>query len=76
MKEITFDYDEEADVLYVSFGEPKESITEEIGNIGVRIDEKSKEITGVTIIEFLKTFEKNHKPISISVPELMRSVKG
>jgi len=71
MKEITFDYDREADVLYVSFGEPKEAITEERGNIGVRIDEKTGEIVGVTIIEFLKTFGKKHGPISISVPKIL-----
>ncbi|MBI4176239.1 MAG: DUF2283 domain-containing protein [Candidatus Aenigmarchaeota archaeon] len=49
MKKITFDYDREADVLCLSFGEPKEAITEEVGNIGVRIDEKTKGIVGVTI---------------------------
>lgn len=74
MKEITFGYDQEADVLYVSFGEPKEAITEEVGNVGVRVDEKTKEIVGVTILEFLKTLGKQHKPISISVPKILQSV--
>jgi len=73
MKQITFDYDKEADVLYISFGEPKEAIAEEVGNIGVRIDEKTKEIVGLTIIEFLKTFGKKHAPINISVPQILRS---
>ena len=73
MREITFDYDKEADVLYVSFGKPKEAITEERGNMGVRISEKTKEIVGVTIIEFLKTFGKKHAPIRISVPKILRA---
>ncbi len=69
VKKITFDYDEEADVLYISFGEPKEAIVEEKGNIGIRIDEKTNEIVGLTVIQFLKTFKSKHQPISISVPK-------
>ena len=69
MKEkITFDYDEEADVLYVSFGRPKKAITEEIGNIGIHIDQKTKKIVGVTIISFLEMFKKTKKPITVSIP--------
>ena len=76
IKEIEFDYDEEADVLYVSFGKPKEAIVEEVGNIGVRIDEKTKDIVGLTIIEFLKTFGKKHAPIKIHVAEIIKSIKS
>ncbi len=53
---ITIDYDEKADVLYMAFGEPVEAITEEIGNVGIRIDEKTNEIVGITVIEFLNSF--------------------
>lgn len=76
VKEIEFDYDEEADVLYISFGKPKEAIVEEVGNIGVRIDEKTKEVVGLTVIEFLKTFGKRHAPIKIPVAEILRSFKS
>jgi len=68
METMTFDYDKEADVLYISFGEPREAVTEEIGNIGVRLDSKTKGIVGVTIIGFLKSFGKGGGPINISVP--------
>ncbi|HIH25355.1 DUF2283 domain-containing protein [Candidatus Woesearchaeota archaeon] len=67
MNKITIDYDNEGDVLYISFGEPKESITEEINNIGIRLDEKTNELTGITIINFLKEIKKGNKPIEISV---------
>ncbi len=68
MKEkIILDYDEEADVLYLSFGEPRSAITEEMGNIGVRIDPKTNEIVGLTVIEFLKTFKTKHRPIQVAV---------
>lgn len=74
-KDIEFDYDEEADVLYISFGKPREAITEERGNIGIRIDEKTKEVVGLTVIEFLKTFGKNHAPIRIPVSEILKTIK-
>lgn len=68
MKEkIILDYDEEADVLYLSFGEPRSAITEEMGNIGVRVDPKTNEIVGLTVIEFLKTFKMKHQPIQVAV---------
>ena len=64
---ITIDYDNEADVLYLSFGEPAEAVTEELGDIGIRIDEKTNEIVGVTVIDFLKNFKNKQKPIDISI---------
>ncbi len=64
---ITIDYDEEADVLYLSFGEPVEAITEEVGNIGVRKDEKTNEVVGLTIINFIKTFKRDHEPLKLSL---------
>jgi len=67
MNKITIDYDEEADVLYLSFGEPKKAITEEMGNIGIRVDENTNEITGVTVLNFLKNFKNKHEPIEVSV---------
>lgn len=73
MEKIEFEYDEEADVMYISFGEPKEAVTEEIGNIGVRINEKSREIVGLTIIEFMKTFGKTHRPIKIPVSDIIEA---
>lgn len=67
LKKITLDYDEEADVLYLSFGKPKKAVTEEINNVGVRQDEKTGEIVGLTVIEFLKTFKTTQLPIKIAV---------
>jgi len=71
MEKIEFDYDEEADVMYISFGEPKEAITEEIGNIAIRIDERNREVVGLTIIEFMKTFGKSHRPIKIPISKII-----
>lgn len=46
-------YDEEADVLYVSFGEPKSSEVLDTGeDLLIRFDPQTGEITGFTILNF------------------------
>lgn len=50
---ITQKYDELADVLYISFGEPKEATVIEVGfgNL-IRLDEKTGRIVGITLEDF------------------------
>jgi uncharacterized protein YuzE len=48
---ITWDYDEEADVLYLSIGEPRPAVGTDIGEgVIVRYDEARKEVVGLTLI--------------------------
>ena len=48
---INWDYDEEADVLYLSVGEPQPAVGVDIGEGTVlRYDEARKEVVGVTLI--------------------------
>lgn len=50
-QEIKWDYDEEADVLYISVGEPQPAIGIDIGEgVVVRYDEAQKEVVGLTLI--------------------------
>ena len=50
---INWEYDEEADVLYLSFSEPQSALGLDIGNgIIVRYNEKTNDILGITIINF------------------------
>jgi len=51
------DYDEDADMLYISFDKPKIAVTID-GNDGelIRIDPYTKEIVGVTIIDFKQRY--------------------
>lgn len=44
---ITWDYDEDADVLYLSIGEPQPALGE---GIVLRYDEDHKEVVGLTLI--------------------------
>ena len=48
---VDWDYDEEADVLYLSFGKPRKAIGVDIGDgVVVRYDEKKKEVVGLTVL--------------------------
>jgi len=49
--EITWEYDEDADVLYLSVGKPKPAVGMDVGEgVIVRYDESKGEVTGLTLI--------------------------
>lgn len=49
-KKMNWEYDEEADVLYISFGRPKEAVGIDIGEgMILRYSEKLGEVVGLTI---------------------------
>lgn len=48
---ITWDYDKETDVLYLSVGEPQPAVGVDIGEgVILRYDEVRKEVVGLTLI--------------------------
>ena len=48
---IAWDYDEEADVLYLSVGEPRPAVGIDIGDgLVLRYDETRNEVAGLTVI--------------------------
>ena len=48
---LTWDYDEEADVLYISVGQPRSAVGVDVGEgLIVRYDEANHEVVGLTII--------------------------
>lgn len=48
---LNWDYDEEADVLYLSIGEPRPAVSVDVGDgIVLRYDEARKELVGLTLI--------------------------
>jgi len=48
---ITWDYDEEADVLYLSIGDPQPAVGIDIGEgVILRYDDAHKEVMGLTLI--------------------------
>ena len=60
---LDWEYDDEADTLYLSFGKPKAATGLDIGQgIIVRFDEQAREVVGLTIVgvgrrleEYVKT---------------------
>lgn len=57
---LSFSYDADADVLYVSIGEPQEAISEELENgIFIRKSTKTSAIIGITIVDFKGNFSKS-----------------
>lgn len=59
-EKMRFYFDQEADVLYLSKGKPsKDDSSREIGeDIVMRFNPKSKQVTGLTIINFTKRSSK------------------
>ncbi|MBI4641379.1 MAG: DUF2283 domain-containing protein [Candidatus Tectomicrobia bacterium] len=51
LEKINWDYDEEADVLYLSVEEPRPAIGVDIGEgVIVRYDEERNEVVGLTLL--------------------------
>ncbi len=62
-------YDRDADGAYLSFGEPKPSVTEELNDyVLVRRDPETGDIRGVTMTNFSQYFS-SRKEMKIEIPE-------
>lgn len=67
-----FDYDDEADVLYLWRGDgPREAIglTTPDGHV-VRLDEETGEIVGFTVFNWVRVWAAHGTPLEIDVPDL------
>ena len=65
-KGLTFSYDEHADVLYIAVGAPRAAISEELDEgIVLRRDPKTKQVVGLTIVDFRTAFLKHPKPLPL-----------
>jgi len=57
--EISWHYDEEGDVLYISVGEPRPALGVDIGEgVILRYDEAEKEVVGLTLIGLRERLQK------------------
>ncbi|MEA3340747.1 MAG: DUF2283 domain-containing protein [Chloroflexota bacterium] len=57
-KSLRIGYDQEADVLYLSLGEPRKGMEyQEVGNgIILRIDRVTEKVVGLTVMDFVQNF--------------------
>lgn len=61
-------YDREADVLYLSIGEPRRAISREIGDdVLLRVDPETDDVVGLTIMNLSSRFGELESPQSIPV---------
>ena len=59
---LDWEYDGEADTLYISFGKPRAALGVDVGEgVVVRYDEKAQEVVGLTLIGVGKRLEKYMK---------------
>jgi uncharacterized protein YuzE len=57
-RSFAWQYDSEADTLYISFGKPKPAVGVDVGEgVIVRYDEKAREVVGLTLIGVGKRME-------------------
>jgi uncharacterized protein YuzE len=55
---LAWEYDGDADTLYISFGKPKPAVGVDVGEgVIVRYDEKAREVVGLTLIGVGKRME-------------------
>lgn len=48
---LSWEYDEEGDVLYIAVGDPRPAVTIDVGeSVLVRFDEEAREVVGITIL--------------------------
>jgi uncharacterized protein YuzE len=66
---VDLDYDKEADVFYISFGEPKEAVCDEVASgVLLRRHIKTGKIVGITIIDY-KAIVDDSRPNLKKFPE-------
>jgi uncharacterized protein YuzE len=59
---LDWEYDGEADALYISFGKPRAAVRVDVGEgVVARYDEEAKEVVGLTIIGIGRRLEQHIK---------------
>ena len=68
-KILTYSYNDKSDELNISFGKPKESILLEVGDeYYLKLDPKSKEVCGITVLHLRERARKHKKEYIYSLP--------
>jgi uncharacterized protein YuzE len=66
-------YDDEGDVLYLSIGDPRPAISQELGDdLLLRVEPQSGEIVGLTVLNLSKRRHGERLPLEM----LLRQVTG
>lgn len=70
-------YDEESDFLEFRMGAPVEGVFRSVGNeCFERVDEKTGEVVGFAIFNFIKRFPKEHHELDLPVEVTLKTVEA
>lgn len=68
-------YDKLGDVLFLTVGDPRPAVSEEAGDdILLRVDEKTGEVVGITILNFSSRFSSLQAPHQVPVMAEFKAV--
>ena len=79
LSDLTVDYDEDMDVLYVSRGMPRPAVAVEIEEgIVLRLDPDTQEVVGLTILDFRAEFGHSKRDLKDvkSIPTAFQSLQS
>ena len=63
-------YDREADVLYLSVGDPRPAVSREVGDdVLLRVDPDSGEVVGLTVLNLSTREDYGSLPLTLSLSE-------
>jgi len=61
-------YDTDGDVLYLSIGTPRPSISQELGNdVLLRVDPETGEVVGLTVLNLASRFGARNEPHTLPI---------
>ncbi len=69
-------YDAESDVLYLSIGEPRRAISEELGDdVLLRVDPETGEVVGLTVLNLSSRFGAEQDPHILPIELAVHALK-
>ena len=70
---LSISYDEDADVLYVAFGEPQAGVDDEVEDgVYLRRSGDDGDVTGLTIVDFVRRFA-HQPPLQVPVEVIAKA---
>lgn len=68
-------YDSDADVLYLSIGEPRPAVSQELGDdVLLRVDAQTGEVVGITVLNLSARFGSLHDMQSLPVEMTLHKI--
>jgi uncharacterized protein YuzE len=77
MEKMNLFYDKKGDVLYISIGSPRKAVSQEMDDdILLRVDTETREVVGLTVLNFAERFSDIDHPQPVPVSAKMEMSEG